>query len=520
MDSRTDSNPTTSDANATPQPKRRRRIWRIIRWLLLLILVLIVLVFWPTGPATIGPDTTVITGPLNDDGTPDYAGFLDAGRCEGVTDENNAAPALRWVLGGWRSTESGSYQTPDPDQLDFSQYFEWSSTRPEATHGNYPQFQTWTCRASTRPWSEDEFPVLVRALQRNERPLAMVKALSHRPRFYLPLSHPPGPSSLVDAQGGAGIAGAGCGLKVEAMLRVHQGNLPAAWGNAECLFRLARLAAQHPTLIADMEAILLQDDAEEIVQRIADSPRLTQLDAQRMRRHVEGLTTLPDPSDILDRAARFEALDFFIGFSTMRPSVVGRTAEPRVRRIWTTFFPANRDDGLRQINRWFDRAVRVARLEPCSVRKREADAFNQDLKHTVDSGWLSGPGIRRLRPTNWIAQLMLYPCKILPDVCEARTGAIASHRLTIACLALASYRVEHRRYPASLGELALGPSALDPFADDQPFRYGQDGTGARVYSVWRNMSDDGGKTYRDGALAGNYTWDDHVVRLGPATRPD
>ena len=58
----------------------------------------------PPAPArhvavALGPDTTVITAPLNPDGTPNYLAAINARLATGVTAENNAAVMLLQAMG-------------------------------------------------------------------------------------------------------------------------------------------------------------------------------------------------------------------------------------------------------------------------------------------------------------------------------------------------------------------------------------------------------------------------------------
>lgn len=80
------------------KPRKRRR-W--LRWTFLAILVLLVILHWPTGQIElrVSPETTVVTGPLNPDGTVDYVAAFNAELSQGVTPENNAAVLLLRALG-------------------------------------------------------------------------------------------------------------------------------------------------------------------------------------------------------------------------------------------------------------------------------------------------------------------------------------------------------------------------------------------------------------------------------------
>ena len=80
-------------------PGRHLTRWLLIGMGTLLVLTLLVVHLVPAPKLMIATDTTVITSPLNADGTPDYIAYLDALQSEGITADNNAAPLLVRALG-------------------------------------------------------------------------------------------------------------------------------------------------------------------------------------------------------------------------------------------------------------------------------------------------------------------------------------------------------------------------------------------------------------------------------------
>ena len=94
-------NQTNPQIEALPQPKpRRKHRRRNLLIALLLVAGLLVWNYWPSRiEIIVSPETTYITGPLNDDGTVNYVAYLDKKYAKGVTAENNAAPLLMRVIG-------------------------------------------------------------------------------------------------------------------------------------------------------------------------------------------------------------------------------------------------------------------------------------------------------------------------------------------------------------------------------------------------------------------------------------
>ena len=86
---------------------------------------------------------------------------------------------------------------------------------------------------------------------------------------------------------------------------------------------------------------------------------------------------------------------------------------------------------------------------------------------------------------------------ILPaaDRCAITAAdADAARQLSRLALAMTLYRAHNKDYPAKLEDLVprhLHSLPRDPF-DGQPLRMKRDGAGVVLYSVGRNLKDDGG----------------------------
>ncbi|HOF90155.1 MAG TPA: hypothetical protein PLZ36_18925, partial [Armatimonadota bacterium] len=83
------------------------------------------------------------------------------------------------------------------------------------------------------------------------------------------------------------------------------------------------------------------------------------------------------------------------------------------------------------------------------------------------------------------------------------THADMQANLLLVALALRAYRVEHRRYPASLSHLVpdyLSAVPQDAFAKSGPLQYTLTKTGYLLYSVGPDGTDDGGTPSRDGQV--------------------
>ena len=89
-------------------------------------------------------------------------------------------------------------------------------------------------------------------------------------------------------------------------------------------------------------------------------------------------------------------------------------------------------------------------------------------------------------------------------------------RLLTCELALRQYRLEHGSEPAKLADLVpdyLPELPIDPFSG-RPLRYQPDPTGHRLYSVWPDGVDDGGKAIQE-QLASEI-WPGDLLLVEPA----
>ncbi|HTQ09438.1 MAG TPA: hypothetical protein VMI31_05145 [Fimbriimonadaceae bacterium] len=86
---------------------------------------------------------------------------------------------------------------------------------------------------------------------------------------------------------------------------------------------------------------------------------------------------------------------------------------------------------------------------------------------------------------NLMTQIMVCP---LGDAADAIGREQASRNLAATAIQLIEIRLKTGSYPASL---PAGPTSLDPF-DGQPLRYRRKGSGFTIYSIDRNLKDDGG----------------------------
>ena len=487
----------------------------------------------------IGKDTTYITKPLRPDGYPDYfAATVEIFR-RGVTPDNNAAVPLMQAFGPKEIRPQSRPKffhelglDPLPETGNHFQTYDglvqrWTLATPEVLRDRESdrlndQFNA----AQQHPWTVDDYPIVAEWLKSNEIPLQLIVEASRRTKRYFPL--------LVDNdQALSGVPlpydqllhFATRALVARAMQRTAEGNADEAWQDLLACHRLARLTAREPFLVEVLfgyawERAAIAGDAA-LLHAVKLSP-----DAMvRMHADINTLPPLLDIAESLDTGERFLYLD------TVARYARGHSPAAIVRHL-----PQTIDDGridwnapLRSGNQWFDRMVTIARMPESKTRRDAEHRLDDDLKRLADKvnkpGWM----------TSAFSKTGDSPANINSNLCDALTVELIRSIDTYAkaqrktrllsqlepvAFALAAYRVEYGKYPASLDAIVpkyLAKIPLDTFApnDDTPVHYRREGEAYVLWSVGRNGVDDNGHGESDDPPG-----DDVILRpLPPEKKP-
>ena len=95
-----------------PKPRKKLRLFRITLGLILFLVgCFLFQLLGPNPTIVVGPETTVVDGPIQDDGFPDYLHCLQERAKSGVTKENNAGRLIAQALWpmGLKPTEQDAY---------------------------------------------------------------------------------------------------------------------------------------------------------------------------------------------------------------------------------------------------------------------------------------------------------------------------------------------------------------------------------------------------------------------------
>ena len=479
----------------------------------------------PKVTLPLGKDTTFVTGPLDKEGFIDYEAALNAELSRGITSETNANALLMQAMG---PAPEGGNGLP-------AAYFKWLDIPPPPRNGDYlvdigrlarerlalndAQINAvfdFQGRASQRPWTAKDYPILVEWLKVNDRPLAIALEALKRPHYFNPLcsSRKEGePSNLI---GGLLPSVQKCRelanlLTCRAMLRLGEGKPDAAWADLLACHRLGRLIGRGATLIEALVGIAIGQIASNSTQAYIEHAKLTPKQARARLKDLQDLPPLSPMADKIDLGERMMGLDAIQnirrggnGEKYVLSEVFGKaralTAEERqaLEKIdWTSV--------MRTMNKWYDRMARAMRMEDRSAREKEFDKIDKELlaikKRTTAEGdllkALKEPGKILSQAIGDVLMGLLMPA--VRKVQSAHDRARQTDANLAVAFALAAFHAERGRYPAKLADLA--PDYLTKIPGDifsgKGLIYKPTEKGYLLYSVGQNGKDEGGRWYDD-----------------------
>ena len=491
---------------------------------------------------TVSRETTYLLGPLNADGTVNYVAALDAEYSRGVTPQNNAAvPLLQaggidlvpYLLGPderlpgqlWRLFDKlgmaplpadGEYFVSFEDYLLANPPEELAASQQPA--GVFVQPRTRLLRTTRDTWRDRDYPSVAAWLDANERPLALLLEAARRPRYYFPLlslADPPRMSDLdLIPPGLARCRDMARALIARAMRKAGSGDPPGALADLLAVHRLARLIGQRPSLNARLWAMGIDSLACRGDRALAASGRLPSALARALLAELWALGSPAGTVEAVDRWQRFVRLD---SIAAIRREGVGEAFAPLIGPDACAKLAdvrVNWDRCLRTFNSWFDRAVACMRRPSFADRSKARKAFEEDLTSYRVDAVMSARSPWRMITTRVDADDSFEPffrrdpvaCLLahffphaLPHTRELHDAARADLELTMVAVALAAYRAERGRYPTALAELTpeyLKQLPRDLFVE-RPLRYRREAARYVLYSVGRDMRDDGGDEAKD-----------------------
>jgi hypothetical protein len=486
-------------------------------------------------------ETTVITGPLDKDGYPDYEVAIneklrgkikpDQNACVRLWDAWGPAPEgglplhadyWKW-LGRDVPREKGDYF------VDAFKFFK-ANGRTEFQDSDYDQHSS----LNSGPWSAAAYPDYVTWLNANEKALAVVTEAVKRPAYFSPMvsrtrEGKPGMllgSLLPHAQASRGLGDA---LVKRAMLKVGQEKYDEAWADLLACHRLGRHVAKGGTLIELLVGIALDAIASKAEVAFVEHAKPDAKRARACLKDLESLPPMPVLQDKLEVTERFIMLDavchlrrdgieILDGLTNFREhgdkdSVANKAL---AGMDWT---PA-----LKVCTSHYDRMMAVAVEPDRPTRKAKWAAFENEFnklkKGVEDSQEELNRALAKGKVDAFVAEKigvivfgLLLPASA--KVREAQDRCQTTFDTTRFAFALAAYRDQHKAYPATLAALVPKYVAAEPHdvITGKPLIYKPSAEGYVLYSVGMNEIDDGGRLIGDKYQDGETRGDDVGVRM-------
>jgi hypothetical protein len=477
--------------------------------------------YWRRIP--ISRETTYITAPLFEGRIPDYVTYLDARNAAGVTPDNNAAvPLIRAVGLNLPGTDSDSaqWESRTLKALGFSEvhmpcrmlYFvPWahdqttnagkdpSSATKSYAAGADPKWADEETSMRSAPWSAKEHPLWAQWLAAQPEILALAHEAAGRERYYMPAFSkypPPGTAFAVPLPALGPTRYLGRMLLSDAMMHAEERDKRLFLRDVTDAMKLGVLLRRSTDLVITnlVGAAIIQETCIAIQATLANGD-LEGDDQRALLAFLDALPPMPPPDLTGERCGM---LDMYFGqaFYGLSRAPFGLTdsAHPKAAALISLTVPVRYAAQMRMINQSFDELDAALAIPNFRQRYDAVGAAQRKLYDQANKAALYYSGYVQ-------ATLMVGDFIWAPKMLATLDAADMERDLTRVALALAINYSLKSNYPAALSALT-GPGGilksipLDGFTD-QHLVYRLDRGGYLLYSVGKDLHDDGGDPDKD-----------------------
>jgi hypothetical protein len=499
----------------------------------------------PEMKVTISKATTCFTGPLNEDGTVNYVAAYNIANGKGVTRDNNAAVLLLRAIGPeamrcgendpkvdaiekrmlelleidqW--PEKGNYFVSANDYV--SKVFPDAPDSDEAAGFEERFFKSRDkLTESPVPARSEDHPGYAKWLEMNRGPLELVTKASKRPRYFVPAVSWSDPPSILDSLPGPldlmrRCVGLARTLVTRAMLEAGDGDIDQALADLLTVHRLARLLGDDLMMVHLLIAIAVDKSAYDGDSALIASGKLSASQAREYSKQLQQLKALPALADVINVGERMQMLEFWM--------MSGREGLPVFEEDGKTRVPVDVDWDLllTTYNQLLDEWVKALRqptlaaarsglekirkqiideglvdVEAVKLDHSDPDEMKAAIEHMVQrfDKAVDRIGIENVRElSRAFAQDVAYPKQQVDMTLGIWYDIHVRADLTRISFAMIAYKADKAQYPETLA--ALWPKYLKVVPGDRftgkPLKYARKGDGYVVYSVGKNLKDDGG----------------------------
>ena len=479
----------------------------------------------------VSPETTCLDGPLDENGDVDYVEALNLELSDGVTLDNNAVIKFLEGLG----------PVMDGTPVDSEVFRRLAIERPSKTGVYWIEFSKWLNEqgidysshveeesfVESYPWAAEEFPVVERWYQRNQRPMEAIREGAKRPRYYYPLIPDPSASAAMlslkfySTQAMRNLARF---FQISAMRHLGRDDASAALQELLAIYRLGNLVRQGKFLIDDLVGFAIIGIADSGVTTVCASGKATSQELKDFMRELDKIPPAGGLAESLGSAERYFMLDTIVtigrgdtdtgqAISASRNNYMkGTLGQLGIKTIdW--------QECLTIVNHWYERASEVVKIVDPVKQEKELNVFNRELMQLRKAGRSSTNlvttvlGTRRAKGKA-VGEMMAY--NLMPDLSlllgvEQRRDTYMERVKVV--LAVAGYKKDNGRFPENLEVLVpeYFPSVPKDCFSFSPIQYeviknddAEDSV--LIYSVGKNGVDEGGQNNQ--MNSGNAAGDD------------
>ncbi len=480
----------------------------------------------------LGPDTTVITSPLDRYGYPDYIQAIDDTISRNVSKEENFW-VLMWPAIGNAENSSEEYLAAVEKRLGITisrhRRLRWLNDLTD--HGNPTKQEEAYKRqnkAIEQPWTRKQLPDIARWIDANEQVLEEIRLASLRPKAYAPLIILEKDGHLfasillphVQAQRAAARL-----LASRANLRLAEGDSDGAFEDILTCFRIAKHTDSGFTIIESLVARAIRIMAMTPLTNWLSQTDLSEQELARRWSQLQQLLKDRPFAVLIDKSERYMFLDIIIALLSHRISrgelqsifglSSGHAADGSFSLDFSSLLPDSQDvllqlivrgsdlnETLRQSNKLYDGLVQKMTVGTYLQRKAAIQKYEQQLRRDgflIHGGWalaktyfFSPSETSKTLPAKILFSQFSVAIFTLSKI-EARSTANA--RLIDAAFRLRTHLARTDTLPRDLESVSsLGSPLIDPF-DGQPLKLKRDARGIVLYSIGFNEMDNHGFTY-------------------------
>ena len=471
---------------------------------------------------TISRETTYILGPINEDGTVNYLAHINNKYGKGVTKENNAFVLMLKAIGPKSIDEkvlAGILKKLDMKPLPAKgEYFRTLYNYVPAFKRQQEAYKQLE-KAKNGPWSAKDYPILADWLKANEKPLALAQKAARRPRYFEPMVYTHDFSILLEIYPVScnRVQRVATAIICRAMLKYGSGDIDGAWADLLTAHKIGHHIGQGPLHVDDISGRHTTRLVRRGMAKIAVSGKLTAKQAKRFLAEYNKLPRLDRFPAMQNRRLFILDTISFLAEGGSLNTHGGLLDEYRKLNQMAAAASPNLIDWnevMRAVNRMFDRQVKIYSIPNASERALAREKFVRELRK-VQAEYRNMPEAHYLSKLNDLiknarkskpqdgSQVTQEVIKLVLMSDFPTFGRVIEHRkfrfmrgeLVGVALALAAYKAEKGVYPQTLADLSpayLKAIPTDRFSD-KGLIYKTRDKGYLLYSVGRNLKDDGGK---------------------------